>query len=92
MLSAQGLCEAYLSEIRSHLYGFDVSSATDQELVERFNRHNGEVREYFKTRPADLLVVDWEQGDAWQEVCEFLEEPIPPNDFPHLNRRVPLAS
>jgi hypothetical protein len=87
MLSAQGPCDAYLSEIRSHLYGFEVASATDQALVERFNRHNEEVREYFKTRTADLLVVDWERGDAWDKICAFLNESIPPVAFPHLNRR-----
>jgi hypothetical protein len=87
MLSAQGPCDAYLSEIRSHLYGFDVACATDEELIARFNRHTEEVREYFKMRPADLLVLDWESGNGWAELCGFLGKPIPAEALPHLNRR-----
>jgi|GEM_PF-4235538 len=44
--------------MRSLLYGFDVFSATDEELITRFNRHNEEGRKSFKMRPAGLLVVD----------------------------------
>jgi hypothetical protein len=87
MLTAEDPPTPHISAIRSHLYGFDITSATDQKLVERFNRHNEEVREYFKTRTADLLVVDWERGDAWDKICAFLNESIPPVAFPHLNRR-----
>jgi hypothetical protein len=88
MLEAQGSYSAKRGVMRSWLYGFDVSSATDEELITRFKSHNEDVREYFKSRPNDLLVVDWEQGDVWKEICSFLKEPIPPQDFPHLNRRI----
>jgi hypothetical protein len=48
--------------------------------------HNEEVKEYFKNRPRDLLVVCWEKGDGWKELCEFLNLPLPNLPFPHKNK------
>ncbi len=46
-----------------------------------FERHNDAVRQ---TVPADrLLEYDVRQG--WQPLCAFLEVPVPPGPFPHLN-------
>jgi len=33
----------------------------------------------------NCLVVCWEAGDGWKELCEFLGKPIPNVPFPHLN-------
>lgn len=57
------------------------------QLRSRFSRHNAEVCAYFQDRPGSLLVVDWEQGHGWRELCGFLDLPVPTEDFPHLNRR-----
>jgi sulfotransferase family protein len=51
-----------------------------------YERHNCEVREYFRDRPDDLLVVCWEDDGGWEPLCAFLEKPIPDGPFPHLNR------
>jgi len=34
----------------------------------------------------NCLVVCWENGDGWKELCEFLNVPIPDVPFPHLNK------
>ena len=34
----------------------------------------------------NCLVVCWENGDGWKELCEFLDVPIPDVPFPHLNK------
>lgn len=54
--------------------------------IARYNKHNDAVLEYFKKRKKDLLVVCWERGDGWAEICEFLHiDTIPDEPFPHLN-------
>jgi len=47
--------------------------------------HNTAVKSYFQNRPGDLLIVCWEEGHSWKELCEFLKVPIPDMPFPHLN-------
>jgi len=51
-----------------------------------FIKHHWEVKEYFKDRPDDLLIVDFSKGDGWKEVCYFLNKPIPNIPFPFYNQ------
>jgi len=51
-----------------------------------YRNHNEGVREYFKSRPNDLLEVCWEEGDAWKELATFLGRPVPEIPFPHENK------
>jgi len=48
--------------------------------------HSEEVKKYFKNRLDDLLVVCWEKGDGWKELCNFLNLPIPDLPFPDRNK------
>ncbi|MDH3690103.1 MAG: hypothetical protein OEU36_11565 [Gammaproteobacteria bacterium] len=48
------------------------------------SRNEG-IKEYFRDRPDDLLVVDWENGDGWPELCSFLGTEIPSVGFPQEN-------
>jgi hypothetical protein len=50
-----------------------------------YERRNQRIREYFEDRPEDLLVVDWEEGDGWIELCDFLDVDVPDLPFPHAN-------
>ncbi|HAA14210.1 MAG TPA: hypothetical protein DCE41_21955 [Cytophagales bacterium] len=50
-----------------------------------YNTHNKEVREYFKDRPNDLLILDFTQGEGWEKLCTFLGKDIPKAPFPHRN-------
>lgn len=88
--------EAWFSSVRRHfgvaetpmrewIYGF--GSPTDHEAiyVERYERHNREVVDYFRNRPGDLLVMDMTRGHGWQPLCEFLGVAIPREPFPHKN-------
>ncbi len=87
MLSGEGEPTEYLAGIRSFLYGLDVRVATTGQLQDRLCRHQADVFNYFRDRPDALLVVDWEAGDGWPELCGFLGKPCPSVPFPHLNRR-----
>jgi|GEM_PF-1757120 len=51
-------------------------------FLERFQRHNLEVREYFKDRPGDLLVMNMETVSGWTELCGFFGHSIPSVPYP----------
>ena len=71
---------------RRILYGLPFPDVTDAMLLERRARHDAEVRDWFRSRPESLLVVDWEAGDGWERLCGFLGVPAPAHPFPHENR------
>ena len=50
-----------------------------------YEEHERGVREYFRERPGDLLVMDICAGDGWEKLCPFLGLPAPPAPFPHAN-------
>jgi hypothetical protein len=85
MLSWQGEASAAMNEVRSALYGLKFPNPTDDDLLARYARHKADVLEYFSGRD-DLLIVNWEAGDGWPELCEFVGLPIPRMPFPHANR------
>lgn len=87
MLAAQLTPSSELIAIRCNLFGMDPMIASDGDLIERVQTHNKEVLKYFQSRPSQLLVVNWEAGDSWGELCNFLGLPIPDEPFPHMNRR-----
>ena len=86
MLRGQGEASEEMNELRRILYDLPFPHVTERNLIARFQRHNDEVLAYFRDRPECLLVVDWERGHGWKELCRFLECPIPAEPFPHANR------
>ena len=74
--------------MRRWIYGEEAGCPEGNEAVyvERYERHNREVLEYFRDRPNDLLILDLPRGDGWPELCEFLGEPVPERPFPHANK------
>ncbi len=61
-------------------------------FIERYGRHNAEVLEYFRDRPADLLVLDVPSDMQWGPLCAFLERPVPAVPFPHKLRTSAYAA
>ena len=62
-------------------WGTDPRLHDKAYMLDRYRRHNAEVRE---TVPADrLLVFDVSKG--WPPLCEFLGLPIPAEPFPQVN-------
>lgn len=76
----------YTNKNRSFLYGEKFPNVSDERLLYRYNYHIAEVKNYFRYRPNDLLIVDWSKGDAWKKVCNFLNKKIPNKPFPHANK------
>jgi hypothetical protein len=77
---------AWVRSVESQRRRYRHTYALDLEQARRFYReHELSVRAYFRDRPRDLLVVCWEQGDGWPELCTFLGRPLPDAPFPHAN-------
>ncbi|WP_347835069.1 sulfotransferase [Gracilibacillus sp. JCM 18860] len=74
--------------VHKHIYGITDENTYDKEIMIRnYEKHNAEVKEYFKDRPDDLLVINISQKDAFKKFCEFLKIESPPyNDFPWENK------
>ena len=58
----------------------------DKEVfLAAYREHNAGVREHFKERPEDLLILDITRGEGFEKICPFLGIEIPAEDFPHWN-------
>ena len=76
--------------IRIGVFGcFKFQEATFSHI---YDQHTRNVLDYFKDRPDDLLVVNWESGDGWKELCDFLDKPVPPIDFPNKNSKKDITT
>ena len=98
--------EAWLKSLKKHslitplnghcrtlAYGYDYPFGYEAEYLEAYERHNREVVEFFKSVGAEnaLITLCWEHGHGWQELCDFLGEPLPEAAFPHANPSTPLT-
>lgn len=53
-------------------------------FLERYRRHNAEALEYFNGS-GRLLIMDFDEGAGWHELCAFLGLPVPVSPFPNLS-------
>lgn len=74
--------------MRRWIYGAGAGCPEGNEdvYIERYERHNREVLDYFRDRPGDLLVVDLPADAGWEKLCAFLGHDIPAEPFPHANK------
>ena len=72
--------------MRNWIYGIGYPLGNEELYVEVYRKHIADVKEYFKNRPDDLLVIDVTSGDGWEKLCNFLEKEIPRKAFPHVNK------
>ena len=86
MLKNQGAHSERLIKIRNLIYGFPCLEATDEQLVNRYKSHNQEVIDFFLNKKEKLLIINWEKGDGWLEICNFLNKDVPSIPLPHVNR------
>ena len=86
MVSNHGDDNPLRNKVRQFLYGKNYKNLSDNELIDIYNNHNLKVLEYFNERENDLLVVNWQKGSGWAELCEFLDVEIPRVALPHMNK------
>jgi len=77
-----------VTQMRQWIYGpqYGAPQGNKDIYLNRFGRHNSEVREYFSNRPNALLEIDLSDGNNWTRICEFLSETVPSEKFPHANK------
>ncbi|MFB6226473.1 MAG: sulfotransferase family protein [Candidatus Paceibacteria bacterium] len=76
------------TKLREKIYGKGHPKGNERKYLNKYKEHNKEVKNYFKKRPDDFLVVNWEKGDGWEKLCGFLGEEIPEEGFPHSNKGI----
>jgi hypothetical protein len=67
---------------RCHRLAYGQKGFNRELFLERYRRHNAEVLDYFKDRPADLLVMPMDEGAGWRHLCGFLNRPTPSKPYP----------
>lgn len=76
-------CDPFTHIIHQKIYG---QTTFDEEVFrEAYRRHNLMVMEYFRDRPEDLVVLNMSSGGRWEDLCSFLEVPIPQEEYPKKN-------
>ena len=73
--------------MREWIYGVGRPKGNEAIYIERYERHNREVMEYFKNRDKDLLILDLAGGEGWEKLCPFLGKEIPAVSFPCANTK-----
>ncbi len=75
----------------ARLYKMTVATVWDDVFDGRFEDREHALQVYRDhidrvkaTAPSDQLLV-FEAKDGWQPLCDFLDVPVPENDYPHLN-------
>lgn len=71
--------------MRQWIYGHGHPLGNEAVYVDRYERHNREVRAYFAHRPEDYLELAITDGKGWEPLCSFLGEPVPDVPFPRAN-------
>jgi|TARA_B110000046_G_scaffold185863_1_gene229963 hypothetical protein len=77
-----------VSPMHEWIYGRGKSLPKDykQNTIDVFEKHNNEVKAYFKNRPTDLLILNIREGEGWEKLCPFLGVDVPEVPFPHYNK------
>ncbi|MEN8238119.1 MAG: sulfotransferase family protein [Actinomycetota bacterium] len=75
------------TEMRTWIYGIGDPKGHESLYKERYEAHNAAVIDYFADRPDDLLVFSITDGEGWDRLCPFLDEPTPDAPFPHRRPR-----
>jgi hypothetical protein len=73
-------------KFRQYIYGEEFPEKAREKYLNQYHAHNAAVRKFFIEQNADFIELCWERGDGWNELCQFLEEPVPKAPFPHANR------
>ena len=68
-----------------YIYGYENPKGHEKTFVERFEKHNHDVLEYFKDRPDDLLVIEIGNDNILTKVIDFLGKRTTLEKTPHAN-------
>jgi hypothetical protein len=98
VLSLRSSTDKWLASVTEHALRTDPTKSMrlsyryyrpfgrEDEIREMYERHNEDVRRYFRPHPNQLLEFSLEKGDGWDKLCGFLGEDAPSLPVPHANR------
>jgi hypothetical protein len=70
-----------------HIFNIETLAGNRQKIIDYYNAYNENVADFFSRNNADLLVFDMSAGGGWDELCGFLNRPIPLSEpFPWANK------
>ncbi|MEQ9425970.1 MAG: Stf0 family sulfotransferase [Cyclobacteriaceae bacterium] len=90
--------KAHLVELKKHdqflkmfqlsfkITNWDNFIKDETAIIKVYKIHCQTVKEFFKNQPNRLLVVSWDSGDGWAELCGFLNRPVPDKPFPYIGK------
>lgn len=70
----------YRLVVRERMFG--TTEFDSEKLMAVYQRHHADVREYFRNRSSDLLILNLREGEGWSELCSFLGHSVPESEFP----------
>ena len=59
-----------------------------QVFIDRYENQYNRAIEFFKDKPGSLLVLGITENPGCDEICKFLNKPVPNIPFPHTNKGV----
>ncbi|WP_268225539.1 sulfotransferase family protein [Sinomicrobium oceani] len=62
------------------------------KLIKTYIDYNNSVKEYFRDRPEDLLIINLSEDNAYQKFCDFLGVESEKSDFPWENKTSSIKS
>lgn len=69
----------------SKVFDIDTLANNKEKIIAGYEQYNEEMLAYFAGRE-DFLHFDLTVDGNWEELCAFLNKPIPQADFPHQNK------
>ena len=79
--------KGFLWDAQQVKYGIDETTVYDYKIyTDQYEMHNNRVKEYFKYRPKDLLVLNLSEDNAMEKLYTFLGVKYNGEDMPHLNK------
>lgn len=79
--------KGFAYDTKALVYDLPSDDPYDKEtLISHFHFHNRMVKDYFRNRKDDLLVLNVSDPNAYKELCLFLGKPCQADGFPWENR------
>ena len=78
--------KGYLWHVQRYVLGVDETNLYDENIYKKnYENHNSQIKEYFRYRKDDLLVINLSDPTAMQTLCSFLDIKFTGQEMPHLN-------
>jgi len=80
--------QSWMNSYYNYYKGGPFEAKNSEELQQKYQRYewlNKQAIDYFQDKPNQLLIINIFEGDGWNELCNFLNKPIPNKPFPHKN-------